>query len=105
MINRFADKQALERIFSEHLNKSAILLLCAKTGVGKSYLVDHVFNTKQDISFIRVKINREEAISLNTLYISGLAKALDIHARKTGKFSTIEQFITTDYKIDLTKER
>jgi len=97
MINRLKDKSAIENLYTRNNGKSTILILYARNGVGKSYLTDNIFLKKLEASYIRVKINQQEAEDLKDLYISSIARALNKYAHETNKFHTVEDFINNIY--------
>lgn len=105
MINRIDDKAAIESIFQRYNGKAGILLLYAHTGVGKSLLIDRIFQNKSDSCYIRLEINQQEAQETKGLYISCLAKALNKYAHDTNKFSTLESFVENIYIINKDNEK
>lgn len=105
MINRIEDKTTIEKVYAESLGKAVILILFSKSGIGKSYLVDNIFTDRQESSYIRCRINQQEAEETKGLYISCLAKALNKYAHKTSDFLSLEEFIENLYSLDIDREK
>jgi len=105
MINRIPERIAIESIYNDYHEKPGILLVYARTGVGKSRLMDHIFADKSDCCYIRVPINQQEAEETKGLYISSLAKALNSYAHETTQFLTVEEFVENIYTIDTDSEK
>jgi len=100
MINRIPEKQAIKNIYGEFYKTSAMLILYAKTGVGKTLLTDTVFTNLPDTCYIRAKITQQQAEETNGFYLSCLAKSLNEYAHRTSFFSTIEDFAENIYRLD-----
>lgn len=100
MINRIDDRAAIEKLYAESIGKPTLLLLYARTGVGKSYFIEKVFMEDSNSCYIKCQINQREAAESKGIYISCLAKALNSYAQETTKFPTIKGYIQTIYKVD-----
>ena len=105
MINRIEDIKTLERIYLNNKETSSILLLYAPTGVGKSCLTDYVFTNKIGASYIRIRVNQQEANETKGLFISYLARMLNKYATTTGEFQSLSSYIENVYNADTNKDK
>ena len=105
MIDRINERNTLKNIYKDNIGKSTILIIYARTGIGKSFLIDSVFSKINNASYIRVKINQREAEETKGAFISNLAQAINESAHKLGQFITIEEFIKSIFRIDINKEK
>ena len=107
MINRITEKEVINNIYKEASNKSksALLIIYAKTGVGKTILIDTIFKSLIGSHYIRLKINQQQAQETKGFYLSSLAKALNIYAHQTSEFSSFEEFISTTHSLGKNGEK
>jgi hypothetical protein len=100
MINRLAEQKILQNLIDNAEGTSTIMIIYSKTGVGKSYLSDHVFSKAQDLHYIRVKVNKRQAEEDDSIFFASLAQTVDNYAQLTTLFPTIEEYIKVNHKID-----
>ncbi|MBI9056091.1 MAG: hypothetical protein JEY96_19880 [Bacteroidales bacterium] len=99
MINRLDERKYLRDIFENNKGTSTILIIYARTGVGKSCLADTVFSAIKNISYIRVKVNKKEAEENDGIFVTSLARALDNYASNSLEFINIEEYVETTHEV------
>lgn len=90
IINRIGEQQSLLRFFNENIGKQRALVLHSPSGIGKSFLVDHVM-AQVEGRFNYVAMGRATKYEGAT-YIQQLAGALNDSAEETGTIPTFSQF-------------
>jgi hypothetical protein len=90
IINRIGEQQFLLRFFKDNIGKQGALVLHSPTGIGKSFLVDHVM-AQVEGRFSYVAMGRSTKYD-GVTYIQQLAGALNDRAEETGSLPTFGQF-------------
>jgi hypothetical protein len=90
IINRIGEQQFLLRFFNENIGKQRAVILHSPTGIGKSFLVEHVM-AQVEGRFDYVAMGQSTKYD-GVTYIQQLAGALNDSAEETGSLPTFSQF-------------
>lgn len=92
-INRNEEVQFLRDDIASARHNARFLLLTAPSGIGKSSLVDRVFQDSLDKDLIRVKVAKhEESRNVPALYIRELGRSINYFANTQSSIETFEEY-------------
>lgn len=91
MINRIGEQKFLRDFFVADGEGCKTLVLHSPSGVGKSFLVDHVISDLK-LSLPYIKIGNDTGL-ISSSYIQQLAQALDDSAKRSSLFETLNQYL------------